>query len=152
MPTCQQSLKTRNQFSPVTLATVFCEYPRLNIPAVKLIQVRGVLGLCFAGTIMRLCLFWQTRVVLGGTPSYRQGDTARCCWGLLNSNVSRKETIGATTILRTKVVPYDCSSGGISYFKKRIPEELLGHYKFPRIVMCPRTMSQGVATIKLHGW
>ena len=69
MPTCQQSLKTRNQFSPVTLATVFYEYPRLNIPAVKLIQVRGVLGLCFAGTIMRLCLFWQTRVVLGGTPS-----------------------------------------------------------------------------------
>ena len=34
------------------------------------------------------------------------------------------------------------------YFKQAY--ELLGHYKFPRIVMCPRTMSQGVATIKLH--
>jgi len=35
--------------------------------------------------------------------------------------------------------------------QKRIPEELQGHYKFPKIVMCPRTMSQGAATIKLHG-
>ena len=51
-------------------------------------------------------------------------------------------------MLRTTVVPHTYSSGGISYFKKQIPEELQGHNKFPKIVMCPSTMSQGFATIK----
>jgi hypothetical protein len=35
-------------------------------------------------------------------------------------------------MLRTTVLAYVCPNGGISYFKKRIPEELQEHYKFPK--------------------
>tara|TARA_B100002052_G_C15741241_1_gene533341 strand:+ start:720 stop:965 length:246 start_codon:yes stop_codon:yes gene_type:complete len=37
------------------------------------------------------------------------------------------------TILRTTVAPYDCSICDISYFKKRIPDGLYGHYTFLKI-------------------
>ena len=44
-------------------------------------------------------------MVLGHTVATGKATLYGVAGDFLNSNVSRKETIGATTILRTKVVP-----------------------------------------------
>ena len=51
-------------------------------------------------------------------------------------------------MLRTKDVPYCYSRDGIFYFTRRIPKDLQGHYRCPRIVLSLRTKSERAAQTK----
>ena len=51
-------------------------------------------------------------------------------------------------MLRTKEVPYCYSRDGIFYFTRRIPKDLQGHYRCPRIVLSLRTKSERAAQTK----
>ena len=51
-------------------------------------------------------------------------------------------------MLRTKEVPYVYSRDGIFYFTRRIPKDLQGHYRCPRIVLSLRTKSKRAAQTK----
>ena len=64
------------------------------------------------------------------------------------SNVSLIEAIGVLTMLQTKDVPYVYSRDGIYYFTRRIPKDLRGHYRCPRIVVSLHTKSAQAARTK----
>jgi integrase len=51
-------------------------------------------------------------------------------------------------MLKTKEAPYIYDRDGIFYFTRRIPKDLQGHYRCPRIVMSLRTKSIRAAKIK----
>ena len=51
-------------------------------------------------------------------------------------------------MLKTKDVPYVYSRDGIYYFTRRIPKDLRGHYRCPRIVVSLRTKSAQAARTK----
>ena len=69
------------------------------------------------------------------------------------SNVSLIEAIGVLTMLKTKDVPYVYSRDGIYYFTRRIPKDLRGHYRCPRIVVSLRTKSaQAAIVIQFYGF
>ena len=51
-------------------------------------------------------------------------------------------------MLRTIEAPYVYARDGIFYFTRRIPKDLLGHYRCPRIVISLRTKSTQAAQTK----
>ena len=51
-------------------------------------------------------------------------------------------------MLRTTEAPYIYARDGIYYFTRRIPMDLLGHYRCPRIVVSLRTKSAQAARTK----
>ena len=51
-------------------------------------------------------------------------------------------------MLRTKEVPYVYSRDGIFYFTRRIPNDLKGYYRCPRLVLSLRTKSLRAAKTK----
>ena len=52
------------------------------------------------------------------------------------------------TMLRTKEVTCVYSRDGIFYFTRRVPKDLQGYYRCPRIVLSLRTKSQRAAQTK----
>ena len=58
------------------------------------------------------------------------------------------ETVEVLTMLRTTEVPYVYARDGIYYFTRRIPKDLRGHYRCPRIVPSLRTKSLSAAKTK----
>ena len=50
-----------------------------------------------------------------------------------------------STKLQTKNVPYTFKRAGYYYFTRRVPADLLSHYKYPRIVQGLRTKSAQIA-------
>ena len=51
-------------------------------------------------------------------------------------------------MLRTTEVPYVYSRDGIFYFTRRIPNDLKGYYRCPRLVLSLRTKSLRAAKTK----
>ena len=52
---------------------------------------------------------------------------------------------GVLTKMQTKRVPYTFNRGGYYYFSRRVPTDLLSHYRYPRVVQGLRTMSAATA-------